>query len=393
MTKEIMLKYKPNYLILWLVAFLTACGSNTDLPIQHADEYDYITFSAQTEKVNTKANAYEAYNPNSHPNQMAVFGYHDIDLGDNSKTIYDNAIITYQNTKGVWTDSSDKRWDDYSGAKTFDFFGYMPPATEATLKNTGNTTNSAGVITASNYTLTIPFSMPKDQAFLQDVKQAPIICAQPIHKEGTTAEGNQFTFERVVKFQFDQTLTAYRLLFSLDSKMGAVRQFRIKQVAISGDIATSGSIKRYYTWRNNVWTAQNIVWLDIQRTTFTEENPMIIPISQSASTGANSDSGSSSLIVSTNGYTQWGDAFYTIPDADFQPTIHVTYDVEFVDQDGKTVVTRKDVTSTILLNNTNFKNYTTGSIATLYPIRILIQPRYLYVLSDEDAYTGYLLIE
>lgn len=27
------------------------------------------------------------------------------------------------------------------------------------------------------------------------------------------------------------------------------------------------------------------------------------------------------------------------------------------------------------------------------PIRILIQPRYLYVLADEDAYTGQLLID
>ena len=29
----------------------------------------------------------------------------------------------------------------------------------------------------------------------------------------------------------------------------------------------------------------------------------------------------------------------------------------------------------------------------IQPIQILIQPRYLYVMADEDAYTGRLLLE
>ena len=62
-------------------------------------------------------------------------------------------------------------------------------------------------------------------------------------------------------------------------------------------------------------------------------------------------------------------------------------------QDGKTLITRKDVTSSILLNKDNFSNINTGSTATINNIRILIQPRYLYVMSDQDAYTGYLLID
>ena len=63
-------------------------------------------------------------------------------------------------------------------------------------------------------------------------------------------------------------------------------------------------------------------------------------------------------------------------------------------QDGKTpITTRKDVTSSILLNKDNFSNINTGSTATINSIRILIQPRYLYVMSDQDAYTGYLLID
>ena len=62
-------------------------------------------------------------------------------------------------------------------------------------------------------------------------------------------------------------------------------------------------------------------------------------------------------------------------------------------EDGKTVVTRKDITSTIILNKDNFSNLATGSTAMINPIRILIQPRYLYVLAGGDAYSGYLLID
>ena len=60
------------------------------------------------------------------------------------------------------------------------------------------------------------------------------------------------------------------------------------------------------------------------------------------------------------------------------------------------VITRKEVTSAIVLNEETFeslKNQKQGVTAMIYPIRILIQPRYLYVLADEDAYTGHLLID
>lgn len=71
----------------------------------------------------------------------------------------------------------------------------------------------------------------------------------------------------------------------------------------------------------------------------------------------------------------------------------MTYDVELIAEDGKTMVTRKNATSVITLNKDNFGNLTTGKTAMISPIRILIQPRYLYVLADQDAYTGHLLID
>ena len=60
-----------------ILAILTACESN-DMPIQHPDSYDYITFSAQTQKLITRAEPYEDYNPNRHPDTMGAFGYYDI---------------------------------------------------------------------------------------------------------------------------------------------------------------------------------------------------------------------------------------------------------------------------------------------------------------------------
>ena len=98
-------------------------------------------------------------------------------------------------------------------------------------------------------------------------------------------------------------------------------------------------------------------------------------------------------MVTSTDFSQWGGTFYTIPYAAFEPTIQVTYDVEMKAQDGTTIVTRKDVTSSIVLNESNFGKFNSSATATIYPIRILIQPRYLYVLTDQDAYTGHLLID
>ena len=90
---------------------------------------------------------------------------------------------------------------------------------------------------------------------------------------------------------------------------------------------------------------------------------------------------------------QWGNHFYAIPDAAFNPTIEVTYDVELEDQNGNNVTTRKDVTNSILLSKTNFSAIQQGTPGHINAIRILIKPRYLYVLADEDKAEGLLLVE
>lgn len=383
-----------TYLGMLMLANLTACESN-DLPAQHADNYSYITFSAQAEHVGTRTNPYEDYDPARHPLSMGAFGYHDIasyealtraSYTPNPNPIFDNEVINYSTSEKAWTSASRKRWDEYRGAKNFDFFAYMPQTAGSSLSRKATDT----------YTLSVPFSMPTDTHILFEAQQplAPIVCAKPEHKEGTTAGGDEFTFERVIKMQFDQTLTAYRLLFRLDSKMGALRQFRIHSVKLSGDIATSGTVSRTYQWTSSEWQVGDITWSNLTRQTFDETNFVNIPYANTASGSAKLyNDEAQTLLVTSAGYTQWGEAFFCIPDASFLPTITVNYDVEFVAEDGETVITRKDVTSSIVLNRTNFSGLTAGGIAMINPVRILIQPRYLYVMADQDAYTGHLLVE
>lgn len=400
-----------------LLAILTACESN-DMPIQHADNYAYISFSAKTEKTLTRTNPYEAYDAAKHPATMGVFGYqsntsHPKLDGDN--TIYSNESVSYNSTTENWTATNRKRWNEYLGkAISFHFFAYMPKVDGAkVIEEKSDATSSTS--TSRTFTLSFPFAMSTSaeetssentssnhtlSPVIFDIKKAPIICALPQSREGMDAQKTEYIFERVVNFKFDQTLTGYRLLFKLDTKMGAVRQFRIKSVTLSGKLATSGTVSRSYTWdeTKKLWTTQGAIgWKDLAYTTFrestaaggntvTEETTVTAPFEIENAT-------KSILLDSITDYTQWGPAFYTIPDKNFTPTINVTYDVVFKDEKQQEVITRKGVTSAIELNEKNFETLKQGVTAMIYPIRILIQPRYLYVLADEDAYTGHLLID
>lgn len=386
------ISYIPT--LLAAVAGFSACD-NGDYTPQQPEDYSIITFSAQTQRIQeeattrkamTRTNPYEAYDPARHPLTMGVFGFYDIASYSGidatravalPNPVFSNDTETYSTTSGTWSDALRKRWDDYRGAKMFDFFAYMPQTAGAEVARNGSDT----------YTLSVPFTMPEGKAALFSQKQAPVICALPVHKEGTSASGNQFTFERVVSMQFDQTLTAYSLHFRLDTKMGTLRSFRIKGVTISGTNAYAGTVSRTYSWTDNAWTAGNIQWTDLKRTSSDGEQTAI------PNKTAETQTADEELAVSSKDFSQWGTAFYVIPDQQFLPTISVTYDVELTAEDGSTVITRKDVTSTIVLNKKNFTGLSTGKTAMISPIRILIQPRYLYVLADEDAYTGHLLID
>lgn len=375
------------------LASLTACESN-DLPIQHADSYRYITFAARTQKMTTRADdRYESYDPvlQMHPQNMGVFGYYNFathsfettgtETGGKNHAIFDNIRVDYNTLTKTWSPKEEKRWDAYPDSN-FDFFGYMPHSTEATL--------SKPSATESTYLLTIPFSMPSPILAQKDLRQAPIICAKPEHKGSTAAGGSDATFGRVVTFLFDQTLTGYNLNFQLDKKMNAIRHFRIKGVKIYGKgLATEGNVSRSYTWSNNEWTAKAIQWSNLKKVNITEENA--IKLAKNSETPFTPEY-KEYMDIDDSKYHRWGTTFYAIADASFVPTIAVTYDVILKDEKGETV-TRKDVTSTIILGNKYFETLNPAQTAAIYNINILIQPRYLYVLADQDAYTGHLLIQ
>lgn len=355
------------------LASLSACDSS-DMPIQHADSYGYITFSAQSQKILTRTNPYEAYNPERHPATMGIFGYQD---NDAANPIFRNETATYNASTQSWPTATPKRWADYPNASLFSFFAYMPHTEGATLIKTLNGT----------CILSFPFSMENATSpVIFDTKAAPIVCALPVNKEGIGVENE----DRVINLKFDQTLTGYSLSFRLDAKMNAIRHFRIHSVTLSGNLATSCTVSRSYTWDNatNSWSASDIGWSDVHRAEFVDT-----PIPYKGYGSEAYDDATQTAIVTSAGYTQWGTDFFTIPDDDFTPKIKVRYDVELIAEDGKTMVTRKNVSSVITLNKDNFGNLTTGKTAMINPIRILIQPRYLYVLADQDAYTGHLLID
>ena len=381
-----MKKSNPIFSNIALLAGLSACSSN-DMPVQHSDQYDNITFTVETQKVATRANDYEEYNPEQHPLQMGVFGYQ-----ANSQTSdhtllndFNNQQVTFDKSQKTWEYGEPKKWEDYKETRFFDFLAYMPYH-----ENTGNPANitiqTDAAKNTETYTLSVPYNpttYASTSPFLFDSKSAPIICAQPEHREVKGEDGTKKSFDHTIRFKFDQTLTGYKLLFKLDPQMGVIRQFHIKNVQITGKIPTSCTITRNFIYNKTTqkWTAEEIQWRDTTLQTFTNANPVIIPFKES------------SLVVPSTDFAQWGGTFYTIPYAAFEPTIQVTYDVEMKAQDDSTIVTRKDITSSIILNKSNFGSFNSSATATIYPIRILIQPRYLYVLTDQDAYTGHLLID
>lgn len=382
-----MKKSNPIFSSIALLAGLSACSSN-DMPVQHSDQYDNITFTVETQKVATRANEYEKYDPKQHPLQMGVFGYQAEALTSDHTLLgdFNNRKVTFNQDQSTWEYDPQKKWEDYQEARFFDFLAYMPYSDNtAKEKQASITIQTDAAKNTETYTLSIPYNPTTASAspFLFDSKSAPIICALPEHREVKEEDGNKKSFDHTVRFKFDQTLIGYKLLFKLDPQMGVIRQFHIKNIQITGKIPTSCTITRNFIYNKTTqkWTAEEIQWRDTTLQTFTNANPVIIPFKES------------SLVVPSTDFAQWGGTFYTIPYAAFEPTIQVTYDVEMKAQDDSTIVTRKDITSSIVLNESNFGKFNSSATATIYPIRILIQPRYLYVLTDQDAYTGHLLID
>lgn len=385
---------KKQYITLLTTVLIgmNACESS-DLPIQHADSYDYITFAVKTQKTQTRAQVYEGYDASRHPHTLGVFGYYNLpdhnfaSAEGTNQAIFNNETVEYDTQSGNWKTTPERKWDDYK-SNNFDFFGYMPQNKQASLTKSSTS--------ESTYVLSIPYTIPqlndKASPILFDLKQAPIICALPEHKEGTKAAGTEKTFERVVEMKFDQTMTGYYLNFQLDTRMNKLRHFRIRGVKIYGTLPTGGTLSRSYTYNGNSWTAEAIKWTDPQTKEFDANNGIALAKDKDAEYPA-SPAANDTLNLNDTKFRRWGATFYAPSTTLFVPTIAVTYDVTMEDEKGTEVITRKNVTSTIVLNQQYFSTLKPESTATIYPINILIQPRFLYVLADQDAWSGFLLID
>ena len=174
--------------------------------------------------------------------------------------------------------------------------------------------------------------------------------------------------------------------------MNKLRHFRIKGVKIYGKLPIGGTLSRSYTYNGNSWTAEPIKWTNLQTTEFDATTGIALAMNQDAENPA-SPKDVETLNIDDKDFRRWGATFYAPSTTQFIPTIAVTYDVTMEDEKGTEVITRENVTSTIILDKQYFSTLKPESTATIYPINILIQPRYLYVLADQDAWSGFLLVD
>lgn len=375
------------YLLLILTALFTACQSDENLPVQYPDGYNEIRFSINTEKEQTSrvSSGYRTWDGNKDPATMGIYGFYSLNATNfSSCRIFDNISFTHSDESGtIWqvTNDADKKyWPDYTSFSSFDFVGYMPHQ-ESNVNITYSSTN--------NYTLS--FSVAGKAAVITDTKQLPLISRIPVHTNVTGGTINDM--------EFDQTYTGFKLQFKLGEKMDQVRDFTIKSVKIKGAASmfySGGKISRTYTWNASSWSANAITWSD--KTAASADADFSVPYADGTAQGY--DNTNKTLLLNSSSYLQWGSNFYVIPStaSAFTPTIEVVYDVT-TNPTEQSVLTRKEVTSTIVLNGTNFKDYKDNVDdkpvhlpGKVHPIQILIVPSYLYVLADADQHAGIIVV-
>lgn len=375
------------------IALFTAC--NNDIEYTEPDnKTDMIQFSvasidapASSGKAKVASRAGEhthiAWNDDYHANTLGVFGYGD---GKLSNVIFDNqkATATYADSKWFWRPSADKYWAEFTQYSSFDFFGYMLEDDDLA---EGNLPAATITKDGSNFTLSFPATL--SAPILLSGDNTPLICHAP-HR--TTVPGF------AIPFQMDQTLTGYDIQFQLGEKMSKLRYFVIKSVKVYGEnLPVGGTVSRTYTLTDGVWKAEAVTWNVVTKASIAAGDADAIPLAPEWPTESNKADRTISAVNTT--WVKWGGsdlgkgAFYAIPHTDFQPTIEVTYDV-YTDADANGeggTLSRKNVKSTIVLNKTNFESLALGTTGEIQHINIKIVPDYLYVLSDDDQVTGFLI--
>ena len=394
--------FNIQYLLALMFTLALVGCSNDDFLTTQSDEAKVMSFSIGTsmEEVVSKASTdYRAWTTGD-PTSFGAYGIYNRNM---TTKLFDNQQVN--RVGSAWTYTPLKYWADYTWCETFDFFGYMPhmsaDTSEPPAARNGVKFEQGGEGHENEYTLSFPVTLGDadsdgtNDAVTSTASKVPLICHAPVHK---TVVGD------VINYQMDQVLTGFSLKFMLGTKMTALRDFVIKEVKIKGaanEMPYSGTVSRTYTYdpSKDSWSSLDVTWTGITNSTTATE--FTVPFVDHGETGGIYDGTNSTLRI---GYSdpvetvadarQWGNPFYAIPSASFNPTIEVTYDVTVKDENGAYITTRSDIVSTIKFKDDNFTTYTAaGAVAKVNPIVVQIIPDYLYVLADADQRIGYLLVE
>ena len=364
-----------------LILALAGCSNDDFTSLSTpSDETKVVSFSIGSGIELTSKAPREGYRAwtESDPTSFGAYGIYDRNM---TTKLFDNQEVTRSDSK--WTYTPLKYWTDYTWCETFDFFGYMPYVAGATL-------TQGGVGSENEYTLSFPVTL--DDAVTSTASEVPLICHAPVHK---TVVGD------VINYEMDQVLTGFSLKFMLGTKMTALRDFVIKEVKIKGaanEMPYSGTVSRTYTYdpSNDSWSSGDVTWDIVKNTTATEFNVPFVDHDGDKTIYTNSTLriGYSDPVETVADARQWGNPFYAIPSASFNPTIEVKYDVTVKDENGTYITTRENIVSTIKFKDDNFTTYTAaGAVAKVHPIVVQIVPAYLFVLADADQRLGYLVIQ
>jgi hypothetical protein len=362
---------------------LVGC-SNDDFLTTQSDETKMVSFSIDTDMPQVVSKARDGYRnwATGDPTSFGAFGMYDRNFANIDK-FFNNQEVTRSGS--AWTYTPVKYWADYTWCQTFDFFGYMPYIDGAAL--------TQGEVGHENeYTLSFPVELSDVVLSKANVAEIPLICHLPVHKDKV---GD------VINYEMDQVLTGFNLQFQMGAEMAELRDFVIKEVKVTGaagKLPIGGNVSRTYTYNASAgtWSAGNVAWSSLTKETSAVD--YTVPFVDHGDGAENDpyDTTNNTLRVGysfKNQTSQWGDNFYTIPSADFTPTITVTYDVTVKEEDGTYTKTRENITSTIQFSSSYFTDYASGSVGKVHPIVVQIVPAYLFVLADADQRLGYLVIQ
>ena len=396
-------RYNIQYLLALMFTLALVGCSNDDFLTTQSDETNVVSFSIGTDMPQVVSKARDGYRDwtENDPQSFGAFGMYDRNFANIDK-LFSNQRV--ERVGSAWTYSPAKYWADYTWCQAFDFFGYMPymdaDTSEPPAARNGVKFEQGGEGHENEYTLSFPVTLGDADsdgtidAVTSTASEVPLICHAPVHK---TVVGD------VINYEMDQVLTGFSLKFMLGTKMTALRDFVIKEVKIKGavdEMPYSGTVSRTYTYdpSNDSWSSGDVTWTDITNsTTATEFTVPFVDHDGDKTIYDNTNStlriGYSDPVETVADARQWGNPFYAIPSASFNPTIEVKYDVTVKDENGNFIETRENITSTIEFSSGYFTDYASGSVGKIHPIVVQIVPSYLYVLADADQRASWIIVQ